>query len=127
MTDTAVSDSEAAVRATLEDIYQRGRADGRKQGYAEGVAAAQAHLETVPELTASGSRSVRIAPDTSIESLDFSVRVYSSLHREGIATIGDLSNLTAAQVSAFRLIGAEKGIVEIRETLKLRGYTLSGE
>jgi carbon monoxide dehydrogenase subunit G len=63
-------------------------------------------------------------PDQSLESLNLTVRSYTSLRREGIHTVPDLAARTREQLLAIDNIGPAS-VEEIRQKLADRGLTLS--
>ncbi len=62
--------------------------------------------------------------DTPIEALDLSVRVYNSLKRTGIATVGDVLELLRKGESAFTSIRnfGEKSMEELRQKMREKGF-----
>jgi DNA-directed RNA polymerase alpha subunit len=61
-----------------------------------------------------------------IEELHFSTRVYNSLRRRGLDTVGHLAQKTADELYERRVFG-EGSIDEVRAKLKAIGLTLAGE
>jgi DNA-directed RNA polymerase subunit alpha len=62
--------------------------------------------------------------DTPIEALDLSVRVYNSLKRTGIATVGDVLELLRKGEGAFTSIRnfGEKSMEELRQKMREKGF-----
>jgi len=62
--------------------------------------------------------------DTPIEALDLSVRVYNSLKRTGIATVGDVLELLRKGEDAFTSIRnfGEKSMEELRQKMREKGF-----
>lgn len=65
------------------------------------------------------------APEARIEELDFSVRTYNCLKKAGVLTIGDLVQITEADLMQIRNFG-KKSLTEVREKLAQLGLTLKG-
>lgn len=62
----------------------------------------------------------------SIEDLELSQRPSNCLRRAGITTIGELCELTEAQLRQIRNMGA-KSVKEVKEALEKMGYQLKVE
>lgn len=58
-----------------------------------------------------------------VEDLDFSIRLYATLKREGINYIDQLARLTRKQLASIRNMG-ERNIDEVIERLESVGFTL---
>ena len=72
----------------------------------------------------SGSRLTSEAAETPIENLDLSVRVFNSLKRTGITTVGDVLELLEKgdeAVMSIRNFG-EKSLEELRQKMREKGY-----
>jgi len=72
----------------------------------------------------SGSRLTSEAAETPIENLDLSVRVFNSLKRTGITTVGDVLELLEKgdeAVMSIRNFG-EKSVDELRDKMREKGY-----
>jgi hypothetical protein len=67
----------------------------------------------------------QVDPD-SIEALDFTVRTYNCLRREGITTIQSLAAVTESQLQEIRNFG-ERSVEEVKAKLSERGYRLRPE
>jgi DNA-directed RNA polymerase subunit alpha len=65
------------------------------------------------------------ALETRIEELDFSVRTFNCLRREGIATVGEVIQKSPAELLAIRNFG-KKSLTEVQEKLKSLGLSLPG-
>ena len=61
--------------------------------------------------------------DTHIDDLEFSARTYNALKREGLCTLGDISNVTEQKLAKIRNLG-EKSCNEVIEKLKEYGLSL---
>ena len=61
-----------------------------------------------------------------IEQIDFTVRTYNILKRQGIATVGDLIKLSWNDLAMFRRMH-RKGIEEVERVLKGMGLGLKEE
>ena len=71
-----------------------------------------------------GSRLTSEAAETPIENLDLSVRVFNSLKRTGITTVGDVLELLEKgdeAVMSIRNFG-EKSLDELREKMQEKGF-----
>ena len=78
----------------------------------------------VPEREISGSRLTSEAAETPIENLDLSVRVFNSLKRTGITTVGDVLELLekgGEAVMSIRNFG-EKSLDELRQKMREKGF-----
>jgi DNA-directed RNA polymerase subunit alpha len=77
-----------------------------------------------PEKEISGSRLTSEAAETPIENLDLSVRVFNSLKRTGITTVGDVLELLEKgdeAVMSIRNFG-EKSLDELRQKMQEKGF-----
>ncbi|NIM05549.1 MAG: DNA-directed RNA polymerase subunit alpha [Armatimonadetes bacterium] len=63
--------------------------------------------------------------DTRVEELDFSVRTFNCLRREGVATVGELIEKTPSDLLAIRNFG-KKSLSEVHEKLESMGLALPG-
>ena len=71
-----------------------------------------------------GSRLTSVVGDTPVEALDLSVRVFNSLKRTGITTVGDVLDLLEkgeTAVMSIRNFG-EKSLDELRQKMQDKGY-----
>ncbi|MHB1339460.1 MAG: DNA-directed RNA polymerase subunit alpha C-terminal domain-containing protein, partial [Bellilinea sp.] len=71
-----------------------------------------------------GSRLTSEAAETPIENLDLSVRVFNSLKRTGITTVGDVLDLLEKgdeAVMSIRNFG-EKSLDELRQKMQEKGF-----
>lgn len=76
------------------------------------------------EKEATGSRLTSEAAETPIENLDLSVRVFNSLKRTGITTVGDVLDLLEKgdeAVMSIRNFG-EKSLDELRQKMREKGF-----
>jgi DNA-directed RNA polymerase subunit alpha len=74
--------------------------------------------------TTSGSRLTSEVAETPVEALDLSVRVFNSLKRTGITTVGDVLDLLEKgeqAVMSIRNFG-EKSLDELRQKMREKGY-----
>jgi DNA-directed RNA polymerase subunit alpha len=85
-------------------------------------------IEEIPllgiEREISGSRLTSEAAETPIENLDLSVRVFNSLKRTGITTVGDVLDLLEKgeeAVMSIRNFG-EKSLDELRQKMQEKGF-----
>ncbi len=81
-------------------------------------------LVVSPEKEATGSRLTSEAAETPIENLDLSVRVFNSLKRTGITTVGDVLELLEKgdeAVMSIRNFG-EKSLDELRQKMQEKGF-----
>src|SRR5512136_1703636 len=81
-------------------------------------------LTIAAEKEASGSRLTSEVAETPVESLDLSVRVFNSLKRTGITTVGDVLELLDKgdqAVMSIRNFG-EKSLDELRQKMREKGY-----
>jgi DNA-directed RNA polymerase subunit alpha len=80
---------------------------------------------TIPvEKEVSTSRITSELADTHVEALDLSVRVFKSLKRTGITTVGDVLDLLEkgeTAVMSIRNFG-EKSLDELRDKMREKGY-----
>jgi DNA-directed RNA polymerase subunit alpha len=86
-------------------------------------------LAAVPEEEVSGSHLTSEAAETPIENLDLSVRVFNSLKRTGITTVGDVLELLdkgEEAVMSIRNFG-EKSLDELRQKMVEKGFLLEEE
>jgi DNA-directed RNA polymerase subunit alpha len=77
-----------------------------------------------PEKEITGSRLTSEAAETPIENLDLSVRVFNSLKRTGITTVGDVLELLEKgdeAVMSIRNFG-EKSLDELRQKMQEKGF-----
>lgn len=77
-----------------------------------------------PEKEPAGSRLTSEAAETPIENLDLSVRVFNSLKRTGITTVGDVLELLEKgdeAVMSIRNFG-EKSLDELRQKMREKGF-----
>ncbi len=77
-----------------------------------------------PEKETAGSRLTSEAAETPIENLDLSVRVFNSLKRTGITTVGDVLELLEKgdeAVMSIRNFG-EKSLDELRQKMQEKGF-----
>ncbi|MCC6146405.1 MAG: DNA-directed RNA polymerase subunit alpha [Anaerolineaceae bacterium] len=84
-------------------------------------------LVIVPEVEIAGTRLTSEAVETPIENLDLSVRVFNSLKRTGITTVGDVLELLEKgneAVMSIRNFG-EKSLDELRDKMKEKGFLQS--
>jgi DNA-directed RNA polymerase subunit alpha len=81
-------------------------------------------LSITMEKEVSGSRLTSEVAETPVESLDLSVRVFNSLKRTGITTVGDVLDLLEKgdqAVMSIRNFG-EKSLDELRTKMREKGY-----
>ena len=81
------------------------------------------------EVDTTGSHLTSEAAETPIENLDLSVRVFNSLKRTGITTVGDVLELLEKgdeAVMSIRNFG-EKSLVELRDKMKEKHYLVDEE
>jgi len=81
-------------------------------------------LAVSPEKETTGSRLTSEAAETPIENLDLSVRVFNSLKRTGITTVGDVLELLEKgdeAVMSIRNFG-EKSLDELRQKMQEKGF-----
>lgn len=86
-------------------------------------------LMIVPEEEETGSHLTSEAAETPIENLDLSVRVFNSLKRTGITTVGNVLELLEKgddAVMSIRNFG-EKSLDELRDKMKEKGFLLDEE
>ena len=81
-------------------------------------------LTVVTEREVSGSRLSSELAETPVEALDLSVRVFNSLKRTGITTVGDVLELLDKGESAVMSIRnfGEKSLDELRDKMKEKGF-----
>ncbi len=81
-------------------------------------------LTVAVEKEVTGSRMSSELADTPVESLDLSVRVFNSLKRTGIATVGDVLDLLEKGENAVMSIRnfGEKSLDELRQKMHEKGY-----
>ena len=80
--------------------------------------------EGIEKEVVGGSRLTSEAAETPIENLDLSVRVFNSLKRTGITTVGDVLDLLEKgdeAVMSIRNFG-EKSLDELRQKMREKGY-----
>lgn len=65
------------------------------------------------------------APDARIEELDFSVRTYNCLKKANVLTIGDLLQISEAELMQIRNFG-KKSLTEVKEKLASLGLSVLG-
>ena len=121
------------IQAAITSLYQQVFEAGRLQGYNEGVNAARAHLLTLSTTTFIDPLDPRIQEvnaslplDTSIEELDFSVRTYNGLKREGLHTISDVMKWSEKRLLDIRNFGSSS-LDEVKQKLAVAGYTIRKE
>ena len=88
----------------------------------ESLAAAVAPPEDLPKVSSE-------VYETPIEHLDLSVRVFNSLKRTGITTVGEVMDMLAKgeeTMLAIRNFG-DKSLDELRDKLREKGYIKDGE
>jgi DNA-directed RNA polymerase subunit alpha len=81
----------------------------------------------LPDLPMKETQNARLATETAetpIENLDLSVRVFNSLKRTGVATVGEVLDLLEKGDDAVKSIRnfGEKSLEELREKLHEKGY-----
>jgi DNA-directed RNA polymerase subunit alpha len=82
-------------------------------------------LQQPEEMVAVSEEPQSRALETRIEELDFSVRTFNCLRREGIATVGEVIQKTPSELLAIRNFG-KKSLSEVQEKLKSLGLSLPG-
>jgi DNA-directed RNA polymerase subunit alpha len=90
--------------------------------YVAGVSEEVLTLSVEKEI--SGSRLTSEVAETPVEALDLSVRVFNSLKRTGITTVGDVLDLLEKgeqAVMSIRNFG-EKSLDELRDKMREKGY-----
>jgi DNA-directed RNA polymerase subunit alpha len=113
-TDGAIS-PEAALSASAKILIEHLR-------YVAGIS--EETLSISMEKEVSGSRLTSEVAETPVESLDLSVRVFNSLKRTGIITVGDVLELLEKgdqAVMSIRNFG-EKSLEELRLRMHEKGY-----
>ena len=86
-------------------------------------------LASIVEVEEEGSRLTSEVIETPIENLDLSVRVFNSLKRTGITTIGEVLDLLEKgdeAVMSIRNFG-EKSLEELRQKMREKGYLVEEE
>ena len=81
-------------------------------------------LTVAVEREPTGSRLSSELADTPVEALDLSVRVFNSLKRTGITTVGDVLDLLEkgeTAVMSIRNFG-EKSLDELRDKMREKGF-----
>ncbi len=81
-------------------------------------------LAVAVEREVSGSRLSSELAETPVEALDLSVRVFNSLKRTGITTVGDVLDLLEkgeTAVMSIRNFG-EKSLDELRDKMREKGF-----
>ena len=89
----------------------------------------EAFVVSVDEEVSGGSRLTSEAAETPIENLDLSVRVFNSLKRTGVTTVGDVLDLLDKgdeAVMSIRNFG-EKSLDELRQKMVEKGFLLENE
>ncbi len=119
MTETDKGPTEAML-ATISDFYKQAFEDGRKQGFNEGIRAAQAYLANM--LPTKGTPSWTDA--TPVEDLELTVRAYNCLKHEGLDTIGELVMKSERQLLDIRNLG-RNSVTEVMNKLRRHGYSLA--
>lgn len=81
-------------------------------------------LAVAVERESSGTRLSSELADTPVEALDLSVRVFNSLKRTGITTVGDVLDLLEKGESAVMSIRnfGEKSLDELRDKMREKGF-----
>ena len=81
-------------------------------------------LTVAVERESSGSRLSSELAETPVEALDLSVRVFNSLKRTGITTVGDVLELLEKGESAVMSIRnfGEKSLDELRDKMREKGF-----
>jgi DNA-directed RNA polymerase subunit alpha len=81
-------------------------------------------LTVAIERESSGSRLSSELAETPVEALDLSVRVFNSLKRTGITTVGDVLELLEKGESAVMSIRnfGEKSLDELRDKMREKGF-----
>jgi len=113
-TDGAIS-PESALSASAKILIEHLR-------YVAGIS--EETLAITMEKEVSGSRLTSEVAETPVESLDLSVRVFNSLKRTGITTVGDVLDLLEKgdqAVMSIRNFG-EKSLEELRTKMSEKGY-----
>jgi DNA-directed RNA polymerase subunit alpha len=113
-TDGAIS-SESALSTSAKVLIEHLR-------YVAGIS--EETLTIAMEKEVSGSRMTSEVAETPVESLDLSVRVFNSLKRTGIITVGDVLELLEKgdqAVMSIRNFG-EKSLDELRIKMREKGY-----
>ncbi len=113
-TDGAIA-PESALSAAAKTLIEHLR-------YVAGISEETLSITTEKEV--SGSRLTSEVAETPVESLDLSVRVFNSLKRTGIITVGDVLELLEKgdqAVMAIRNFG-EKSLEELRIKMREKGY-----
>jgi DNA-directed RNA polymerase subunit alpha len=82
-------------------------------------------LQQPDELGAAQAEAKPRALETRVEEMDFSVRTFNCLRREGIATVGELAQKTPSELLAIRNFG-KKSLNEVIDKLRGLGLTLPG-
>jgi DNA-directed RNA polymerase subunit alpha len=89
----------------------------------------EAFVVTLEQPTSAGSRLTSEAAETPIENLDLSVRVFNSLKRTGVTTVGDVLDLLEKgdeAVMSIRNFG-EKSLDELRDKMMEKGFLQQGD
>ena len=89
----------------------------------------EAFVVTQEKPAAAGSRLTSEAAETPIENLDLSVRVFNSLKRTGVTTVGDVLDLLEKgdeAVMSIRNFG-EKSLDELRDKMTEKGFMTLGD
>lgn len=82
-------------------------------------------MQQPEEMAATREESRPRTLDTRIEELDFSVRTFNCLRREGIATVGELVQKSPSELLAIRNFG-KKSLTEVHDKLQSLGLSLPG-
>ncbi len=77
------------------------------------------------ELAAAPEQTQPRVLETRVEEMDFSVRTFNCLRREGLATLGELIQKSPEELLAIRNFG-KKSLSEVQEKLKNLGLSLPG-
>lgn len=89
----------------------------------------EAFVVTQEQPVSAGSRLTSEAAETPIENLDLSVRVFNSLKRTGVTTVGDVLDLLDKgdeAVMSIRNFG-EKSLDELRDKMMEKGFMTMGD
>ncbi len=102
----------------IDDAFERGRAAGHRKGYTLGF---EQGIETARHALA--QLSVSPFHDQPIEQLDFTVRTYNSLKRNGYHTVEDLAKANRTVLRKIHNLG-DKSLEEIIGKLGAIGIVL---
>lgn len=118
------------IQAAISTVYQQGFEAGRRKGYEEGIVAAQKQLSRLSAVMPSDPESPELQEanaslplSTRIEDLQFALRTYNVLKREGLHTIGDVLAWSEEQLLDVRNMGG-RSMDEIIEKFAAVGYTV---